>query len=173
MKKDDHYLLGSLLKTKGIKGEIILKLNNDYSEEILKMESIFIDVDNKLVPFFIEEIKLKTLSTVIVKLEGVDSEKSAEEFVGIDFYILNHQVEILKINKVESIDVTGYKIIDQNNQIIGTVVEFIDVPKNPLLNVKSEKGEVLIPATDELIIEVDDDLQEIILNIPEGLFNID
>jgi 16S rRNA processing protein RimM len=173
MKKDDHYLLGSLLKTKGIKGGIILKLNNDYSKEIQKLESIFIDVDNKLVPFFIEEITIKTLSTVIVKLEGVDTEKCAEEFVDLDFYIPTDQVDILKINKVETIDVTGYKIIDQNNQFIGTVIEFIDVPKNPLLNVKSDKGEVLIPATDELIIEVDDDLQEIILNIPEGLFDID
>ncbi|NOQ24751.1 MAG: 16S rRNA processing protein RimM [Bacteroidales bacterium] len=173
MKKDDHYLLGSLLKTKGIKGELILKLNNDYSEEIQKLESIFIDVDNKLVPFFIEEIKIKTLSTIIVKLEGVDEEQKAIEFIDLDFYIPLNQVENLKINKIETIDITGYKVIDQDKQLIGTVIEFIDIPKNPLLNVKSDKGEVLIPATDELIIEVDDDLQEIILNIPEGLLDID
>ena len=173
MKKDDHYLLGSLLKTKGIKGEIILKLNNDYSEEIQKLESIFIDVDNKLVPFFIEEINIKTLSTVIVKLEGIDEEHKAIEFIDSDFYIPLDQLENLKINKIETIDITGYKVIDQDGQLIGTVIEFIDIPKNPLLNVKSEKGEVLIPATDELIVEVDDDLQEIILNIPEGLFDID
>lgn len=173
MKKDDHYLLGSLLKTKGIKGEIILKLNNDYSEEIQKLESIFIDVDNKLVPFFIEEIKIKTLSTVIVKLEGVDEEEKALEFVDLDFYILRNQLEILKINKVETIDIIGYKVFDQDKNLIGTVIEFMDIPKNPLLNVKLDKGEVLIPATDELVIEVDDDLHEIILIIPEGLLDID
>ena len=126
-----------------------------------------------MVPFFIEEIKIKTLSTVIVKLEGIDEEKKAIEFVDLDFYIPLDQLENLKINKVETIDITGYKVIDQDKKFIGTVLDFIDIPKNPLLNVKSEKGEVLIPATDELIIEVDDDLQEIILNIPEGLFDID
>jgi len=59
MKKDDHYLLGSLLKTSGIKGEILLKFINDCLEEIQELESIFIDVDNKLVPFFIEGIRIK------------------------------------------------------------------------------------------------------------------
>jgi 16S rRNA processing protein RimM len=173
MKKDDYYLLGTLLKTKGIKGEVILKLNNDYSEEILKLESIFIDVDNKLVPFFIEEIKIKTLSTIIVKIEGIDEEEKALEFIDLDFYIPHSQVETLHINKVETIDITGYKVMDKDRKLIGTVIEFIDIPKNPILNVKSEKGEILIPATDELIIEVDDDLQEIILEIPEGLLDIE
>ncbi|MDA3952984.1 MAG: ribosome maturation factor RimM [Bacteroidales bacterium] len=172
MKKDDHYLLGSLLKTKGIKGEIIIKFNNDCSEEISKLESIFIDVDNKLVPFFIENIKLKTLSTSIVKLEGIDEEEKAIEFIGSDFYISVDQSEVLQINKVESIDITGYKVIDQNKNNIGVVLDFIDISKNPLLNVKTDNGEILIPAKDELIIEIDDDLQEIILNIPEGLLDI-
>jgi 16S rRNA processing protein RimM len=172
MKKDDHYLLGSLLKTKGIKGEIIIKFNNDCSEEIQKLESIFIDVDNKLVPFFIENIKLKTLSTSIVKLEGIDEEEKAIEFIGSDFYISVDQSEVLQINKVESIDITGYKVIDQNKNNIGVVLDFIDISKNPLLNVKTDNGEILIPAKDELIIEIDDDLQEIILNIPEGLLDI-
>ena len=173
MKKDDHYLLGSLLKTKGIKGEILLKLNNDYSEEILKLESIFIDIDNKLVPFFIVEIKIKTLSTIIVKLEGIEEEEKALEFIDLDFYIPQSQVENFHINKVETIDITGYMVFDQNSTLIGNVIEFIDVPKNPLLNVNSSKGEVLIPATDELIIEVDDDLKIINLNIPEGLLDIE
>ena len=88
MKKDDHYLLGSLLKTKGIKGEIIIKLNNDCSEEIQKLESIFIDVDNKLVPFFIEEIWSKSLSTAIVKLRGLDEEEKSAEFIDSKFDLI-------------------------------------------------------------------------------------
>ena len=73
MKKDDHYLLGSLLKTSEIKGEILLKFINDCLEEIQELESIFIDVDNKLVPFFIEGSRIKSNSTEVVKLEGIDN----------------------------------------------------------------------------------------------------
>ena len=41
MKKDDHYLLGSLLKTTGTKGEVILKFNNGISDEILVYDQNF------------------------------------------------------------------------------------------------------------------------------------
>ena len=173
MKKDDHYLLGSLLKTTGIKGEIILKFNNDCPGEIQKLESIFIDIDNKLVPFFIEEIKFKSSTTAKVRLEGLDKEEKSIEFAGSEFYISNEQVKILQIVAADFIDVAGYKVKDQNNKLIGEVIEFIDISKNPLLNIKTESGEVLIPAKDELIIEVDDDLKEILINIPEGLLDLD
>jgi len=173
MKKDDHYLAGSLLKTSGIKGEVLLKFNNDCPEEIQKLESIFIDVDNKLVPFFIEKIKSKSSSTAVVNFEGIDSEEKSEEFIGLDFYISYKQVNELNISSDEFIDVAGYKVKDQNSKLIGEVIEYIDIAKNPLLNVKTQSGEILIPAKDELIIEVDDDLQEIKIIIPEGLLDLD
>ena len=173
MKKDDHYLLGSLLKTTGIKGEIILKFNNDLPEKIKKLESILVEVDQKLVPFFIEEIKPKSTLTAVVKIEGLDSEEKSSEFIDSDFYITKDQVKILKISTEEYIDVVGYLVKDHNNNDIGEVIEFIDIPENPLLNVKASNGEFLIPAKDELIIEVDDDLRIIQLQIPDGLFNLE
>lgn len=173
MEKDDHYALGSLLKTSGIKGEIILKFTNDCPEEIQKLESIFIDIDNKLVPFFIEEIRPKSANTATVKLEGLNDEIEASEFIGADFYISNDQVKELQVESVEYIDVAGYKVFDQNKIYIGDVLEFIDIPENPLLSIQSEKGEFLVPAKDELIIEINDHVKEIYLTIPEGLFDID
>ena len=74
MKKDDHYLAGSLLRTFGTKGEIILKFNTDLPEKIKQLESIFIDVDGKLVPFFIVEIKKKSNDSAAVKLEGLETD---------------------------------------------------------------------------------------------------
>jgi len=173
MKKDDHYLLGSLLKTSGIKGEVILKFNNDCPEEIQKLESIFIDVDNKLVPFFIENIRPKSSTTSIVKLEGLNEEEKSTEFIDLDFYITYDQKENLQFEEESYVDVGGYKVFDESKKYIGLVVEFIDIFKNPLLNVKTDNGEVLIPAKDELIIEIDDDLEKITLSIPEGLLDLD
>ncbi|PLX22758.1 MAG: 16S rRNA processing protein RimM [Marinilabiliales bacterium] len=173
MKKDDHYLLGSLLKTSGIKGEILLKFNNDCTEEIQELESIFIDVDNKLVPFFIEGIRVKSNSTAVVKLEGIGDDLQAIEFIGLDFYISFEQVDQLQLETTEFVDVVNYKVFDQNSKFIGVVVEFIDIPKNPLLNVKTEKGEVLIPAKEEVILAINNNIKEIQLTLTDGLLDID
>lgn len=172
MKKDDHYFTGSLLKTTGNKGEVILKFNSDLSDEILKLESILIEVDGKLVPFFIETIKVKSNTTVIVKFEDIDAEEKSTEFIDSEFYISKKQKTELKIDTSNYIDVTGYTVKDQNSKIVGSVIEFIDFAKNPLLNIKTETQEVLVPANEDLIIEVDDDARVILLNIPEGLIDL-
>lgn len=173
MKKDDHYALGSLLKTSGIKGEIILKFTNDCPEEIQKLESIFIDIDNKLVPFFIEGIRPKSSNAATVKLEGLDDEFRSSEFIGAEFYVSYDQANELQIESNEYIDVVGYSVFNQNNKLIGKVLEFLDIPENPLVNIQSEKGEILIPVKDELIIEINDRAKEIHLTIVEGLLDMD
>lgn len=173
MKKDDLYLSGSLLRSFGTKGEIILKFNNDLSENIKQLESIFIDVDGKLVPFFIVDIQRKSLDTATVKIEDLDSDLQTQEFIGADFYLSKKQLAIFNGLLDENIDVTGYEVKDQRNQFIGTVLEFIDIQENPVLKVKINNNEVLLPANDELIIEVDDDQRYIVLHIPDGLIDTD
>lgn len=173
MKKDHHHLAGSLLKTTGIKGEIVLKFNDDCPEEIQELESIFIDVDNKLVPFFIENIRIKSNNTAVIKFEDLDDEADSLEFIGSEFYLTPQQADLLEMESEDFIDVEGYQIFDQDGKFIGVVLEFIDIPENPLLNVNTEKGELLIPAKDELIIGLDDDAREIRISITEGLTELD
>lgn len=172
MKKDDHYLVGSLLKTTGNKGEIILKFNNDLSDKILKLESILVEVDGKLVPFFIESLKKKSTTTVVVKIEGIDTELSSSEFINSKFYISEKQKDILEIEVSDFEDVKGYRVHDEKGNEIGTVLEFIDISQNPLLNLKTKNGEVVIPANDDLVIEVDDDEKLIVMIIPDGILDI-
>ncbi|HSH52760.1 MAG TPA: ribosome maturation factor RimM [Bacteroidales bacterium] len=170
MTKDNHYLAGFLLRAFGHRGEIILKFKNDFSGKIKKMESIFIEVDGKLVPFFIVGIQEKSANIVLVKIEGIDSEKKAHEFIGADFYLSEQQIKLIDYSTEEYIDITGYEVRDQHNKLIGKVVEFIDIPENPLLKVKiSSTNELLLPANDELIIEVDDDERYVLLHIVDGM----
>lgn len=172
MKKDDHYLQGSLLKTTGVKGEIILKFNNGLSDKILKLESILVEVDGKLVPFFIDSIKVKSTQTVVVKIDGIDSESSSLEFIDCDFYLSQKQLQILELEANEYIDVVGYTVKDSDDNTIGTVLEFIDITNNPLLSIETKSGEATIPANENLIIDVDDDERIIVMEIPEGLLDI-
>lgn len=173
MKSDDHFLTGSLLRTFGTKGEIILHFKNGLPKKMNQLESILVEVDGKLVPFFIHHIQPKSSDTVLVKIEGLDNDTKSQEFVGADFYLSNKQLEILNYSVDIDIDVTGYEVRDTKNRFVGNVIEIIDIAKNPVLRVKTDKKEILLPANDELVIEVDDDLGYIILTIPNGLLDID
>jgi 16S rRNA processing protein RimM len=51
MKKEDCYFLGTITRTHGLQGNVILKLDTDQPEMYNKLESIFVEVNGLLVPF--------------------------------------------------------------------------------------------------------------------------
>ncbi|MGE0089469.1 MAG: ribosome maturation factor RimM [Bacteroidales bacterium] len=173
LKKDDHFLLGSLSKTTGVKGEIIARFNDDVPAKMNKMESVFIEIDGKLVPFFIESFRLKSSNTAIIKFEDINNEPKALEYIGSEFYLSNEFEKYLQKDEDDLISVTGYTVKDQNLKVIGCVLEYMDLSGNPLLLVKTSKKEILIPAHDDLIIEVDDDEQYIIIELADGIMDLD
>ena len=155
LSKDSCLLLGSLFKANGIKGEVILRFLNNISEKIKKMESVFIEIDGKLVPFFIE------------------NELQALEFIGCNFYTLGNQNSSIDNSENDYESVIGYILKDQDMNDIGKIVEYIEIPGNPLLRVQTEKTQLLIPAHDDLIVEIDDDQKYVAIQIAEGLLEIE
>ena len=53
MKKEDCYFLGTITRTHGLQGNVVLKLDTDQPEMYNKLESIFVEVNGLLVPFFV------------------------------------------------------------------------------------------------------------------------
>ena len=54
---DDCYQLGNVVKTHGLRGELVIFLDVDHPELYQEMESVLVDMNGKLVPFFIETPK--------------------------------------------------------------------------------------------------------------------
>ena len=52
---------------------------------------------------------------------------------------------------------------------VGEITDFLDIPKNPCIEVETENGAVMLPLHEDFIISIDPEYQEIIIKIPEGL----
>ena len=173
MKRDDCIYLGSLIKTHGAKGEILLK--SDYQlTEYENLESIFIEINNRLVPFFIAEIRQKSTDSFLINFDDINTDSKAREFLGSDVFILKSDLKqeaqrnsFKQINKV-----IGYQVIDNKFGILGNLESYHDIPSNPLLVVKSEEKEILIPFQEEFIIDVNDSEKIIYCKIPDAIINL-
>ncbi|MDA3780932.1 MAG: PRC-barrel domain-containing protein [Bacteroidales bacterium] len=171
MKKADFIFAGKLLKTGGKKGEVILSFDNGLPKDFLNLGTILIDIDGGLVPFFVEEIKQKSSSTVIVKLEDVDSEIEIKKHINSDFYLSS--ISNSEIDDNESLGIQGFEVYDATNILIGKVIDYFYIPNNPIIKILSSQGkEFLIPFNENLIIEFKEDKKKIIMKIPEGIMNI-
>ena len=66
----------------------------------------------------------------------------------------------------------GFSVWDENENEIGTVLDYVDIKNNHLLIVEINNREVMIPAHDALIIKVMKKDKIIQLKIPEGLLDL-
>ena len=57
----------------------------------------------------------------------------------------------------EDPDLTGYRVEDADGTRIGTVLDLLDSPAHPLLEVKDDRGRFLIPFVEAYILGIDDD----------------
>jgi 16S rRNA processing protein RimM len=169
--RDNCQLLGTIAKPHGTKGSVLLWLRNIKAEEFRKRESVFVDIDGLLVPFFIEDFRTGSSDAVILKLEDVDSETKARTFAGLEVYIDINQV-VRKKYAAEGIPLKGYKVTDVKQGYIGIAGEVEDIVNNPLLHVTHDGREFLIPVHEDIIIEVNDKDREITIAAPEGLFDL-
>ncbi len=168
IKKEDVYKIGRLGKAHGVRGEVSFQFDDDIFDTT-DADYLIIEIDDILVPFFMEEYRFRNDNLALVKFCRIDTQEQASELTGCDVYFPRQLAE----DKGETPSLSmliGYHIINADNQQeIGTVMGIDDQTANVLFEL--EKG-LLIPASDELIRHIDIKHQEIIMNIPQGLLEL-
>jgi 16S rRNA processing protein RimM len=166
IKADDVYRIGRLGKAHGVKGEITMQVEDDIFDRT-DADYLVLELDNIMVPFFIEEYYFKTDTTALIKFEGIDSLERAKEFANIDVYFPRN----IKDNSIDSEEETlsypmlvGFQVND-----IGKIAYIDHQTENIMFEL--EDG-TLIPASEELIEDIDVPNKQIKMTIPEGLLDL-
>ena len=168
IRKEEVYKIGRLGKVHGIKGEISFLLDDDVFDRV-DADYLVLDVDGILVPFFIEEYRFKTDSNVLMKFDGIDTQERARELTGCDVYFPRALAESDE-DSISWAEMIGYSLVDaQSGQKIGTIAAVDDSTINILFEL--EDGQ-LIPASEELITNIDTQKHQIEINLPEGILEL-
>jgi 16S rRNA processing protein RimM len=169
--KDNCILLGTLTKPHGTRGSLVVRFSGLKAEDIKKRGLVFVEIDGLPVPFFIESFQEKTDETVILKIEGIDTENKAREFLGYPVYVMKDQVKV-KTSSGKIRDIRGYQVIDTHLGYIGLAEVVVEMAKNPLLSVINGDKEFLVPVHEDIILEINDKEKVIRIDAPEGLFEL-
>lgn len=167
---DECYQLGNVVKTHGLRGELVFFLDVDFPEEYQELESVFIDINGKLVPFFIESLHLQG-NKAIVALEEIESIEDAEPLVGKPTYLPLKNLPTLPDGKYYYHQLVDFSVYEAD-RLIGKVTEIFEMPTNYLMGVDHQGKEVLIPIEDEIVRSVDLHTQTIHVDLPDGLLEL-
>lgn len=165
----DCYYLGYISKKHGTKGEVNAFLDVDNPLEYSKMESVFVELHNELIPFFIDHILVRT-NLCIVQFSDTNASQ-AEELIGKKLYLPLSSLPPLTGNKFYFHEVIGFEVVDTQLGSIGQIEQVLD-HRQPLLQISFQEKEILIPVVDEIILLVDREKKQVVVNTPEGLVDI-
>ncbi|NLX66532.1 MAG: 16S rRNA processing protein RimM [Bacteroidales bacterium] len=167
--KKDILLVGTTQKPYGIKGEIIVRFRKmEYAD--VDTEYYFLEIEGIPVPFFVEEFTYSTDVTARVKFEDIDDETAAAQYVNRDVYLPRELLKSQAEPEVTDWDFfRGFTITDQYGRQVGVIEEVDDSTMNILFVVKNEEKEFLIPATEDFIEAIDEELSLIEMFLPDGL----
>src|SRR5690606_41865999 len=91
MNINDTFYIGYITKTRGLKGELQLYFEfADYME--LDLSVLFLEIEKKLVPYFMEGIKMQNNSTAYLNLEDIDHVDKAKELIRKKVYLFNDKM---------------------------------------------------------------------------------
>ena len=168
IKKEEVYKIGRIGKAHGVKGEVSFSFDDDVFDRV-DADYLILEVDGILVPFFMEEYRFRSDNTALVKFEDIDTQDRARELTNCDVYFLRSEADDEEEELSYSF-LVGFDIInDQSGQKVGKIASIDDNTLNILFEL--EDG-TLIPASEELITDIDKDNKTITIALPEGILEL-
>ena len=172
MKKEDCFYLGKIVKKYSFKGEIIAKLDTDQPDIYENLEALFIDVSNRLIPYFVEKSQLHKSNLLRLKLEDVSSESDADALLKKDLYLPLALLPKLEGNTFYFHEIIGFQVIDENFGPVGHITGVNDSTTQALFEIDYHGKEVLIPINDAILSSLDRTAKTVLVNTPPGLMYV-
>ena len=182
--------VAQVVKSYNTNGEVVVKLSSDLLEDLNRKEPVFIYFDELPVPFFITRFTPKGNSGAIVKFSTINDMDHSEELVKKTIFIESSSADSQALENYaqENFEeyITGFALYNQNDIFIGEIAAYHNFPNNPCIEVdlaenihsslsdnsSAESESVLIPFQESLIMAFDAENQEIQMEIPSGLIEI-
>ncbi len=171
MKKSDCYELGRVTKTHGIKGEVNILLDVDDVSEYDEMDSVFLEINEELIPYFIEKINILPNQT-IVQFEDIDTFEKAKSIVGASLYLPLEVLPELEDDQFYYHEIVGFQVIDTKLGKLGVVDTVYSMQVQDLISMIYKEKEILIPINDAIVLSTNKELKTINVDLPDGLVDL-
>jgi len=171
MAYSSNILLGRITKISGYEGAVAVKLERTFTENIPRLESVFLEIEGRPVPFFISEYEYSGADILKLKFEGYESIEKITEFTGCNIYLTSAPKESNQTDEPDNL--IGYAVKINNDKFLGTITDVIKNTGQWLLVITSpEKKEILIPLHEDFIVNLDDNNKSLEVDIPDGLIDL-
>lgn len=167
--KQKYFEIGQIVNTFGIKGMVKVNPFTDDISQFEKIQSILVDKKGNLIEMQIEEVKYSK-NQILLKLKGIETIEEAERYRNCYLKLPREKARKLPEDTYFIADLIGLEVYTEEGKLLGNVEDIYNLGANDIYVIKDEnEKQILLPATKEVIKQIDLEKEKIIVHLLKGL----
>ena len=169
--KAEHLRVGVISTTHGVKGEVKVYPTTDDIERFDSLKTAYIDTGKELKKVTVSGVKYFK-GQAILKFEEFGNIDDVMCFKGKDLLVSREDAVELKEGEHFIADILGFDVVTDEGKSLGTLYDVMETGANDVYIVKDDNNEeILLPAIDDVILDIDEDASVIKVHLLPGLID--
>jgi len=162
----EFLIVGYILAPWGIRGEVKVEVVTDFPERFAPQKIVYLNTR----PLEIESCRPHK-QHLVVKLATIDSVEDAEKLRGQDLTIPRSELYPLPEGQYYTFQIIGLKVVTTEGKLLGRITEIMTTGSNDVYIVEGKRGEILIPAIEDVVKSIDLEKGKMVIEAIEGLLD--
>ena len=166
---EDLLQVGVITTTHGVRGEVKVFPTTDDPARFKKLKNVVLDTGKELVDLEVAGVKFFK-NMVILKFKEYNDINQIEKYRKCPLLVTREHAVKLKKNEYFIADLIGVKVLDEQEQELGTLEDVIETGANDVYQIRLKDGrQLLLPAIKECVLDVDVEAGRMKIHILDGL----
>jgi len=159
--------VGQVLSLWGIEGKLKVNAVTDFPQRFAPSSKIYINRQ----PMTIDSAEWHK-GKAIIKLNTIDNVEDAQRLQGQSMEIHHSQVHPLPEGQYYHFQLTGLEVRTTQGELLGNITQILAAESNDNYVVQGAKGEILIPAIEEVVKSIDLNNGYMVIEAIDGLLSL-
>lgn len=172
--ESQHMKLGKIVRPHGVRGELCMEIYTAYPERIPALETVYLNSERALAApkaYTLQAARFHR-GVVLLTLEGIEDRGQADSLRGQIVTVSLSEGAPLAEGEFYAYQLLGISVYTEAGEYLGKLTDIIETGANDVYLLKgSERGEILIPDTPEVIRQIDLNAQKMTINPIPGLLS--
>ena len=166
LSEPEYVTIGQILAPWGIKGKLKVEIVTDFPQRFTPCSKIYINQQ----PMTIDSTEWHK-GKAIIKLSTIDSIEDAQRLRGQPIEIHHSQLQPLPEGQYYHFQLIGLEVQTSQGELLGNITEILTAESNDIYVVSGNRGEILIPAIEDVVKSIDLNKGRIVIEPIEGLLS--
>jgi 16S rRNA processing protein RimM len=162
--------IGKVVKPFGVKGEVKIEPMTDFPERFKKLRRVsLVSQSGRELAGEVRSVRYDAGGNLFVFFSGYDSPEKAKELNGWFIKVPQEEAVPLPEGSYYHFELVGMEVFSEAGEKLGTIADVFETGSNDVYVMKQGRKEIYLPATKEIIKQIDRTRKRMVIHLVDGL----